>query len=119
MRPHPRIALLALATVAALALAVAAILDRSSGRSAAPSASAGASANATSGFDGASLPTPAPAREFTLTDQSGQVVSLARYRGQVTLLAFLYTTCGAACVVIAQQIRGALDQLAQRVPERF
>jgi protein SCO1 len=119
MRPHPRIALLALATVAALALAVTAILDRSSGRSASPSASAGASASATSGFDGAALPTPARAREFTLTDQSGQVVSLARYRGQVTLLAFLYTTCGPTCVVIAQQIRGALDELAHPVPVLF
>ena len=35
----------------------------------------------------------------------------ARYRGQVTILAFLYSTCGATCVLIAQQIRGALDEL--------
>jgi protein SCO1/2 len=115
MRPQPRIALLALATVAALALAVAAILDRSSGGS--PSASAGASA--TSGFDGAGLPTPARARDFTLTDQSGQTVSLSRYRGQVTVLAFLYSTCGSTCVLIAQQIRGALDELADPVPVLF
>jgi protein SCO1/2 len=115
MRPQPRIALLALATVAALALAVAAILDRSSGGS--PSASAGASA--TSGFDGAALPTPARARDFTLTDQSGQTVSLSRYRGRVTVLAFLYSTCGSTCVLIAQQIRGALDELAEPAPVLF
>lgn len=117
MPPHPRIALLALATIAALTLAIAAILDRSSGRSASQSASAGVSA--TSGFDGAALPAPARARDFTLTDQSGQAVALSRYRGQVTVLAFLYSTCGPTCVVIAQQIRGALDELAHPVPVLF
>lgn len=117
MRPHPRIALLALATIAALALAVAAILDRSSGRSASPSASPGASA--TSGFDGAALPALTRARDFTLTDQSGRAVSLSGYRGRVTVLAFLYSTCGPTCVLIAQQIRGALDELAHPVPVLF
>jgi protein SCO1 len=116
MRPHPRIALLALAAVAALALAIAAILDRSSGRTAAPPASA---LSTTSGFDGAALPAPARARDFTLTDQSGQAVSLSRYQGQVTVLAFLYSTCGATCVLIAQQIRGALDEIAHPVPVLF
>jgi protein SCO1 len=117
MRPHPRIALLALATVAALALAVAAILDRSSGRSASRSASSAASAAA--GFDGAALPAPPRVRDFTLTDQGGQAVSLSRYRGQVTVLAFLDSTCGPTCVLIAQQIRGALDQIAHPVPVLF
>ena len=27
------------------------------------------------------------------------------------MLAFLYSDCGAACMLIAQQIRGALDEL--------
>ena len=117
MRPRSRIGLLALATVAALALTAAAILDRSTGRSASPAASSGASGS--SGFDGAALPTAAPARDFTLTDPSGRTVSLSRYRGQVTVLAFLYTTCGPTCVLIAQQIRGALDELAHPVPVLF
>ena len=30
------------------------------------------------------------------------------------VLAFLYSHCGAPCVLIAQQIRGALDELASR-----
>jgi protein SCO1 len=74
-----------------------------------------------SGFDGAALPTgasaPAPAN-FTLRDLSGsdRPVSLSSYRGRVTIVAFPYSTCGATCVVIAQQIRGALDELAQPVP---
>jgi cytochrome oxidase Cu insertion factor (SCO1/SenC/PrrC family) len=32
------------------------------------------------------------------------------------VLAFLYSRCGASCVVIAQQIRGALDELPRPVP---
>jgi protein SCO1/2 len=117
MRPHPRIALLALATVVALALALAAIFDGSSGRSPSQLASSGTSAN--SGFDGAALPGSVPARDFTLTDQSGRSVSLSRYRGQVTVLAFLYSGCGPTCVLIAQQIRGALDELGHPVPVLF
>lgn len=65
-----------------------------------------------SGFDGAALPGAPPAPSFTLTDQSGKRVSLTDYRGRVVVLAFLYPTCGATCVLIAQQIRGALDELA-------
>jgi protein SCO1 len=66
-----------------------------------------------SGFDGAALPAGGSARGFTLADvtDSGRTVSLSRYRGRVVILAFLYSTCGAPCVVIAQQIRGALDEL--------
>jgi protein SCO1/2 len=71
-----------------------------------------------SGFDGAALPAgvPAPAN-FTLPDLTGGApVSLSSYRGRVTIVAFPYSRCGATCVVIAQQIRGALDELAQPVP---
>ena len=72
-----------------------------------------------SGFDGAALPAgvPAPAN-FTLRNLTGggAPVSLSSYRGRVTVVAFPYSTCGATCAVIAQQIRGALDELAQRVP---
>jgi protein SCO1 len=68
------------------------------------------------GFDGAAIPPGAPLRDFTLTDQRGARVSLSSYRGKVTILAFPYTTCGDACVVIAEQIRGALDELGKAVP---
>jgi protein SCO1/2 len=67
-------------------------------------------------LDGAALPTGIVAPPFTLADQYGRRVSLAQEHGHVTVLAFLYTTCGAACVLIAQQIRGALDELASPVP---
>src|SRR6202022_3284370 len=43
-------------------------------------------------------------------------VSLAAFRGEVTMLAFLSSTCEAPCTLIAQQIRGALDELAHPPP---
>jgi protein SCO1 len=77
-----------------------------------PASSTGASASGgSSRFLGAALPAGVGARDFTLTDQAGRRVSLASYRGTVTILAFLYSTCGGECAVIAQQIRGALDEL--------
>jgi cytochrome oxidase Cu insertion factor (SCO1/SenC/PrrC family) len=102
------------ATIVAFALLVA--LDRPSGRSRAqpsstsPAASAGVPAG--SGFDGAALPANVHAHEFTLSDQSGRRITLGNYRGDVVVLAFLDSSCG-ACVLIAQQIRGALDELAR------
>ena len=94
----------------------------SSGGSTSSSATASsAQAPGASGFDGAALPPgiAAPAN-FTLRDLtstgSRRAVSLASYRGRVTIVAFVYSRCGATCVVIAQQIRGALDELPQPVP---
>ncbi|HEX4436353.1 MAG TPA: SCO family protein [Solirubrobacteraceae bacterium] len=63
------------------------------------------------GFDGAALPGSHPAPDFSLDDQYGRHLSLASLRGAPVLLAFLYSGCGAPCVLIAQQIRGALDEL--------
>jgi protein SCO1 len=125
MRPHSRIAppLLALALVAASAIPVG--LGGCGGSSAPGSSSAispsGPSSGAISdsGFDGAPLPGNLPLRTFTLADQSGRAVSLSRYRGQVTILAFLYSTCGPTCILVAQQVRGALDELAHPVPVLF
>jgi protein SCO1 len=61
--------------------------------------------------DGAPLPN-VPARGFTLTNERRRPVSLSDYRGRVVALTFLYTTCGGPCFLIAQQLRGALDELA-------
>jgi protein SCO1 len=69
-----------------------------------------------SGFEGAALPAGVAASRFTLRDQSGSRVSLSSYRGRVVVVAFLYSTCGSPCVVIAQQIRGAIDELGRSVP---
>jgi protein SCO1/2 len=75
--------------------------------------------SASTGFAGAALPTSLPVRDFTLEDQSGRRVSLTGYRGQVVILAFISSTCGATCILLAQQIRGALDELPRPVPVLF
>jgi protein SCO1 len=113
MRPPPRFALPALATLVSIALVLTVTLGGCSGRSS--SGSSSASAGTPSGFDGAALPAGGRVHDFTLTDQRGQRVRLHDYRGQVTILTFLYSTCRSACVVIAQQIRGALDELGPGV----
>jgi cytochrome oxidase Cu insertion factor (SCO1/SenC/PrrC family) len=80
------------------------------------SAPPAAQSSSTSGFDGAALPPGPPAPNFTLMDQDGRAVSLKSVRGHVSILAFLYSDCGPTCIVIAQQIRGALDELPEPVP---
>jgi protein SCO1/2 len=123
VRSHPWTALLTVATALGVALAVALLLGGCSDGSsptASPSATgtgAAAPTSSSSGFDGAALPA-GRAHEFTLADLTGggRGVSLSQYRSRVVVLAFLYSTCGAPCVVIAQQIRGALDELAHPVP---
>jgi protein SCO1/2 len=102
---------LALALTLAMAGCSSGASSSSSGSSATQSVPAGAS-----GFDGAALPSGVSAPAFSLRDQAGAPVSLAAYRGQVVIVAFLYSSCGSACVVIAQQIRGALDELRKAVP---
>ncbi len=100
------------AALAVAAVALAAVLTGSSGDSGPTTPTA----TGTSGFDGAALPADTPAPPFTLTDQEGRAVSPASYRGRVTVLAFLYSGCAPACVLVAQQIRGALDELPRAVP---
>jgi protein SCO1 len=75
-----------------------------------------AASDSLSGFDGAALPAGEAPHDFVLTDQDGARVSLSQYRGRVVILSFLYPSCGSACVLIAEQIRGALDELARPVP---
>ncbi|MGO9247182.1 MAG: SCO family protein [Solirubrobacteraceae bacterium] len=74
----------------------------------------GSSSNPTSqdaGFDGAAFPPGLRAYELTLVNQRGRSVSLSAYRGKVVVLVFLFADCK-TCVLVAQQVRGALDELA-------
>jgi cytochrome oxidase Cu insertion factor (SCO1/SenC/PrrC family) len=115
VRSRPTIALPALALALLIALTLAVLLGKgSSDRS--TTATNVNTAGASSGFDGAALPAGLPAPAFTLTDQYGSSISIKLLRGHVTVLTFLSSTCGAACVVIAQQIRGALDEMRTPVP---
>jgi protein SCO1 len=122
MGQRSRILLLAVTTVVVLVFVLAVILDRPATRSPAGGASTGTSAFATenarssSGFDGALLPGGVSAPDFTLTDQRGRRVSLSQYRGQVTILTFLSSTCRPTCPLITQQVRGTLDELGHTVP---
>ncbi len=126
MRPRPRNTLLAVVATLAVALALALVLLGISHNGAtsptppaqrAPGSSAGESS---SGFDGAALPANLVPRDFTLTELlSGRQVALRQYAGQVVILAFPYSTCAAPCTLLAQQIRGALDELPRPVPVLF
>jgi protein SCO1 len=131
MSVRTRRALLATVTLLVLALALAVFLagSRRSHDGGASSSTAslesggegagGPEATSSTGFDGAALPAGLAVHNFALVDQHGNTVSLGSLHGQVTVLAFLYSTCGATCVVIADQIRGALEELAHPVPAVF
>ena len=114
--------LLAIVTAVVVVFALVVLLDRPATHSSAESAAAVAAravaenAQASTGFDGALLPRGVSAPDFTLTDQSGRRVSLGQYRGRVAILTFLSTTCQETCPLIAQQIRGALDELGAHPP---
>ena len=124
MSARARRALLAIVTLLVLALALVVFLDRpgrshddgAAGSTASVEAGggeggAGPEAVSSTGFDGAALPASTAVHGFALVNMEGRTVSLASLHGQVTVLAFLYSTCGATCVVIANQIRGALEEL--------
>ncbi len=77
---------------------------------------AGTRVNLVGGFAGAQLPPEIPPADFALRDQDGRLVRLRDYAGHVVIVSFLYSTCRDTCPLIAQQIRGALDQLGRPVP---
>jgi protein SCO1 len=118
MSRRSRTILLAIVTTIVLVLALVVLLDRPASRSSTSAATAAAAravaenAQASTGFDGALLPQGVSTPDFTLTDQAGRRVSLGQYRGRVAILTFLSTTCHPTCPLIAQQIRGALDEMS-------
>jgi protein SCO1/2 len=75
-----------------------------------------ANTGSASELEGPLLPAGLHAREFALTDQQGRRVSLSQYRGRVVILTFLSASCGGPCVVLAEQIRAALEELPQPIP---
>jgi len=62
-------------------------------------------------FAGGELDPPRPTPDFTLTDQTGQKVSMADQRGKLVLLTFLYTNCPDVCPLITQNLNQALQML--------
>jgi protein SCO1/2 len=53
-----------------------------------------------------------PAPDFALLDPAGRRVRLADFRGRVVLLAFVYTSCPAACPLITQRMAALHRRLA-------
>ena len=68
------------------------------------------------GFAGALRPAGIPPGDFTLRDQDGRPAALAAYRGRPVIVTFMYSTCKDTCPLMADQIRGALDELGHDVP---
>ena len=60
---------------------------------------------------GGELDPPRPTPDFTLTDQTGQKVSMADQRGKLVLLTFIYTNCPDVCPLITQNLNQALQML--------
>jgi protein SCO1/2 len=66
-------------------------------------------------FDGATFPPGVRAADFTLPDLSGGPVSMRALRGHVVALVFMPGDCR-TCLLVAEQIRGALDELESHPP---
>jgi protein SCO1 len=116
MRRSARLSAL-LAVVIIAVIVVLLVSDSGGPHKSSPAAVASSSATGSaSDLEGSLLPAGLHAREFTLEDQYGRRVSLRQYHGQVVILTFLSASCGDPCVVLAEQIRGALEELAQQVP---
>ena len=119
VRPPLRLILPVISFVLAIALIVAVVLGGdhgSSGRSTTPGTGPGE-------FAGAAFPAGVRAPDFTLEDEQGRRVSLSAYRGQVVALVFLPVSVGVfpgcrTCLLVAQQVRGALDELESHPPAK-
>lgn len=66
---------------------------------------------AKSQFDGPTMPPGLYAKDFSLVDQNGHRIALARYRGKVVVLTFIHSLCHDTCPFMVEQIKGALDDL--------
>ena len=67
-------------------------------------------------FEGAIMPKGVRAPDFELRDQDGEPISMRGLRGKPVVVTFLYTTCQDSCPIMAQTVRGALDQLGHDLP---
>ena len=68
-------------------------------------------------FEGATLPEGLRAPELgAARTQDGKRLTMRSLRGRPVIVTFLYTTCEDTCPAQAQQIKGALNELGERVP---
>ena len=52
-----------------------------------------------------------PVPDFSLTDQSGQTVSLNDLKGKVWVADFIFTNCGSTCPFMTEKMRKLMDEL--------
>lgn len=79
-----------------------------------PAAAASGIVSSPSEFEGATMPPDVPVPDFSLRDQDGKALALEDLRGRPFVATFLYASCRDTCPLEAQQIRGALDRLADQ-----
>jgi protein SCO1 len=73
--------------------------------------------SATLRFEGATLPEGVRAPELRgVRTQDDERLTMRSLRGRPVIVTFLYTTCEDSCPTQAQQIKGALNELGERVP---
>lgn len=62
-------------------------------------------------FPAANLRSALVMPSFTLTNQEGQAVSLADFKGRVVIVTAVYSTCATTCPMMLTKVRAVLDQL--------
>ena len=107
---HPRLRLTITVVIACCAAAIIAVVVASG------STGSGPQVIVQHGFAGALRPPEIPPKDFALHDQDGDMASLHQYRGQPVILTFMYSTCQNTCPIMADQIRGAMNDLGHDVP---
>ena len=63
-------------------------------------------------FKGTVLKSTEPSPPFSLTNQTGQTVTLESLHGRVVVLTFLYTHCPDVCPIVTSQLRDTQEQLS-------
>lgn len=110
MHPRVQITLIGL-SASALILAVAAVVAFAV-RPAVRDDDGSDGSSSKSPFQGSLMPSGVRAPDFALTDESGDRIAMREFRGRPVIVAFAYTTCEDTCPIEIQQVRGALDRLA-------
>ncbi|MGI9057682.1 MAG: SCO family protein [Ktedonobacteraceae bacterium] len=105
---------LSVVTLAVLVVLIVAVVGTHAGRSASTSTDGnggnGVQTTDPSGLQGTYLGSVA-APGFHLTDQAGQAVSLAQFKGKPVVLTFFYTHCPDACPLTAEKLHQTMVEL--------
>jgi protein SCO1/2 len=65
-------------------------------------------------YNGVVIDPPAPAADFTLTDQNGQPFTLSEQRGKLVLIFFGYTNCPDVCPITLSEFKRVKDGLQEQ-----